>query len=168
MQLTSLSVVFKSYSIAKPSTMLSVPSPTDPVPSPLSSPFIYPANVSQLDVYAHDPLNNLICFTNKMSPFSRNVLLPPSVMESRMEREPVHKTQTEHKDSKLKTEAGSEKILNDGRVRRRRIGVLTSGGDSPGMNAAVRAIVRVAISKGCEAYAIFEGFEGRNTDDRGK
>lgn len=42
----------------------------------------------------------------------------------------------------------------------RRIGVLTSGGDSPGMNAAVRAVVRMAISKGCEAYAIYEGYEG--------
>ena len=42
-----------------------------------------------------------------------------------------------------------------------KIGVLTSGGDSPGMNAAVRAIVRVAISRGCDAYAIFEGFEGK-------
>ncbi|CAG8776960.1 19314_t:CDS:2, partial [Racocetra persica] len=34
------------------------------------------------------------------------------------------------------------------------------GGDSSGMNAAVRSIVRVAISRGCEAYAIFEGYEG--------
>ena len=30
----------------------------------------------------------------------------------------------------------------------RRIGVLTSGGDAPGMNAAVRAVTRAAISKG--------------------
>ena len=30
------------------------------------------------------------------------------------------------------------------------IGVLTSGGDAPGMNAAVRSVVRTAVSKGCK------------------
>ncbi|KAL8902579.1 MAG: hypothetical protein Q9207_004580 [Kuettlingeria erythrocarpa] len=44
--------------------------------------------------------------------------------------------------------------------RARRIGVMTSGGDAPGMNGAVRAVVRMAISNGCEAYAIYEGYEG--------
>ncbi len=43
---------------------------------------------------------------------------------------------------------------------RRRIGVLTSGGDSQGMNAAVRAVVRTALHEGAEAYAIYEGYEG--------
>ncbi|KAI9830436.1 MAG: hypothetical protein M1819_005688 [Sarea resinae] len=42
----------------------------------------------------------------------------------------------------------------------RRIGVMTSGGDAPGMNGAVRAIVRMSIVRGCEAYAIHEGYEG--------
>jgi len=42
----------------------------------------------------------------------------------------------------------------------RRIGVLTSGGDSQGMNAAVRAVVRAAIHFGAEPYAITEGYEG--------
>ncbi|KAJ5101245.1 hypothetical protein NUU61_003467 [Penicillium alfredii] len=44
--------------------------------------------------------------------------------------------------------------------KRRRIGVLTSGGDAPGMNGAVRAVVRMAIHCDCEAYAVFEGYEG--------
>lgn len=42
----------------------------------------------------------------------------------------------------------------------KRIGVLTSGGDSPGMNAAVRAAVRTAIYKGMEVYGIERGYEG--------
>ncbi|KAH8732254.1 phosphofructokinase-domain-containing protein, partial [Phaeosphaeriaceae sp. PMI808] len=42
----------------------------------------------------------------------------------------------------------------------RRIGVMTSGGDAPGMNGAVRAIVRMAIHNNCEAYAIYEGYDG--------
>ena len=45
-------------------------------------------------------------------------------------------------------------------MRRRRIAVLTSGGDSPGMNGVVRAVVRMAIHKGCEAFAIHEGYQG--------
>lgn len=44
--------------------------------------------------------------------------------------------------------------------KKRRIGVMTSGGDSPGMNGVVRAVVRTAIYRGCEAYAIHEGYEG--------
>ena len=36
----------------------------------------------------------------------------------------------------------------------RRIGVLTSGGDAPGMNAAVRAVVRTALDKGVEVVGI--------------
>lgn len=41
-----------------------------------------------------------------------------------------------------------------------RIGVLTSGGDAQGMNAAVRAVVRTALRKGIEVYAIAEGYRG--------
>ena len=42
----------------------------------------------------------------------------------------------------------------------RRIGVLTSGGDSPGMNAALRAVTRAAIDKGVEVVGIYEGYKG--------
>lgn len=40
------------------------------------------------------------------------------------------------------------------------IGVLTSGGDAPGMNAAVRAVIRTALARGLEVYAIREGYQG--------
>lgn len=42
----------------------------------------------------------------------------------------------------------------------KRIGVLTSGGDAQGMNAAVRAIVRIGLHCGAEVYAILEGYQG--------
>lgn len=42
----------------------------------------------------------------------------------------------------------------------KRIGVLTSGGDSPGMNAAVRAVVRKAIYHNVEVYGIYNGYQG--------
>lgn len=42
----------------------------------------------------------------------------------------------------------------------RTIGVLTSGGDAPGMNAAVRAVTRAAISNGIVVKAIYRGYKG--------
>ena len=42
----------------------------------------------------------------------------------------------------------------------RSIAVLTSGGDAPGMNAAVRAVVRTALERGARVFAIREGYEG--------
>ncbi len=41
-----------------------------------------------------------------------------------------------------------------------RIGIFTSGGDAPGMNAALRSAVRVALDEGMEIYAIYEGYQG--------
>lgn len=43
---------------------------------------------------------------------------------------------------------------------KKKIAVMTSGGDSPGMNAAVRAVVRMAIHMGCDAFCVYEGYEG--------
>lgn len=40
------------------------------------------------------------------------------------------------------------------------IGVMTSGGDAQGMNAAVRAVVRTALDRGVKVYAIYEGYQG--------
>ena len=42
----------------------------------------------------------------------------------------------------------------------KKIGVLTSGGDAPGMNAAVRAVVRAGIANGFEMYAVYDGYRG--------
>ena len=46
-----------------------------------------------------------------------------------------------------------------------RIGVLTSGGDAPGMNAAIRAVVRCAVFHGIEVSGIFQGYEGLISGD---
>ncbi|MFA9558723.1 6-phosphofructokinase [Evansella sp. AB-rgal1] len=47
----------------------------------------------------------------------------------------------------------------------KRIGVLTSGGDSPGMNAAIRAVVRKAIYHNLEVYGIYYGYAGLISGD---
>jgi 6-phosphofructokinase 1 len=46
-----------------------------------------------------------------------------------------------------------------------KIGVLTSGGDSPGMNAAIRAVVRTGIYYGMEVFGIMRGFTGMIEND---
>lgn len=45
------------------------------------------------------------------------------------------------------------------------IGVLTSGGDAPGMNAAIRAVTRAAISSGWKVFGIYRGYEGLINDE---
>ena len=42
----------------------------------------------------------------------------------------------------------------------KRIAVLTSGGDAPGMNAAVRAVVRSSVFYQIECYAVYQGYQG--------
>lgn len=99
-----------------------------------------PSEREACEVYAHDPLGTLVGFTTKANPFTRVKpagLLGLSKAEQMMDM------------SGPPTAGGKKKI-----------GVMTSGGDAPGMNAAVRAVVRMSIAKGCEAYAIYEGYEG--------
>lgn len=47
----------------------------------------------------------------------------------------------------------------------KKIGVLTSGGDAPGMNAAVRAVTRAALAKGIEVVGIHRGYAGLIEDE---
>ncbi|MBE6807687.1 MAG: 6-phosphofructokinase [Ruminococcaceae bacterium] len=47
----------------------------------------------------------------------------------------------------------------------KKIAVLTSGGDAPGMNAAVRAVVRTALNAGIEVYGVVRGFNGLINDE---
>ncbi|QWA11064.1 6-phosphofructokinase [Sodalis ligni] len=50
----------------------------------------------------------------------------------------------------------------------KKIGVLTSGGDSPGMNAAIRGVVRAGLSEGLEVYGVYDGFLGLFQDRMSK
>jgi 6-phosphofructokinase 1 len=42
----------------------------------------------------------------------------------------------------------------------KKIAVLTSGGDAPGMNACIRAVIRSAVAKGIEVFGVMRGYEG--------
>ncbi|RUP48864.1 6-phosphofructokinase, partial [Jimgerdemannia flammicorona] len=108
-------------------------------PAPSSNPLSVPLTASQTptELYALDPLNNLLTFTNVGHPLSCEVV-----------------------DRTTKPVAAPSSIPSGHSARRKKIGVLTSGGDSPGMNASVRAIVRVGIARGCDVYGIYEGYRG--------
>src|SRR5574344_897615 len=45
-----------------------------------------------------------------------------------------------------------------------KIGVFTSGGDAPGMNACIRAVVRAGIATGYEVFGIYDGYRGLLAD----
>ena len=45
------------------------------------------------------------------------------------------------------------------------IGILTSGGDAPGMNAAIRAVTRAAIYNGLQVKGIYRGYKGLVTGE---
>jgi 6-phosphofructokinase 1 len=61
------------------------------------------------------------------------------------------------------TDAGRIRFFAD-KAMIKRIGILTSGGDAPGMNAAIRAAVRTAIAADVEIYGIRDGYLGLHQD----
>lgn len=58
------------------------------------------------------------------------------------------------------TEAKRQELMDAMEDQIRTVGVLTSGGDAPGMNAAIRAVVRTALSKGWKVRGIRRGYHG--------
>lgn len=104
---------------------------------------VYPEYDKPIEVYTHDPLGTLVGFTSKRNAAARTA---GTVAFSRR--------------LTVTTPLQQQTPSSPNQTRKKRIGVMTSGGDAPGMNAAVRAIVRMAIAKGCVPYAIYEGYEG--------
>lgn len=104
-----------------------------------------------------DPLGNLLTFTDRATPFGSGKLKPKkSISHKRTHslgpRKPL--------SAQSSLEELPEKMASLLETPKKRIGILTSGGDSSGMNAAVRSITRVALQKGCMPYAIYEGYQG--------
>lgn len=55
--------------------------------------------------------------------------------------------------------------MSDEKKKIRRIGILTSGGDAPGMNAVIRAVTRMSIANGIEVLGILHGYAGLISND---
>ncbi|PIA13876.1 6-phosphofructokinase [Coemansia reversa NRRL 1564] len=89
-------------------------------------------------IATQDPLGNEVLFTPQANTFS---------MPSSPEIRPVHSKELPD-------------VLSLSGETRKNIGILTSGGDAPGMNACVRAVVRMAIARNCRPFFIYEGYQG--------
>lgn len=109
-------------------------------PSPLESSFV--------DFYLEDPLGNLVGFTNKNSPSN-----PSTTINSKDDFFVSDKIVEEIKEKESEVNTSSH-------GNKKRIAVLTSGGDSQGMCAAVRAVVRAGIYMNCEVFGCYEGYSG--------
>ena len=59
----------------------------------------------------------------------------------------------------------SGKIAETGGLHMKKIGILTSGGDAPGMNAVIRTVVRAGIAYGMDVMGIQQGYRGLIDDD---
>ncbi|KAF3934398.1 6-phosphofructokinase [Dactylellina cionopaga] len=99
-----------------------------------------PNDHAPFEIYTYDPLSTLVGFTSKPNPFT--TIAKPLPASSREEK---------HLQRDVIPTTGKN---------RRKIAVMTSGGDSPGMSGAVRAVVRSSIAMGHDAYCIYEGYEG--------
>ena len=109
---------------------------------------ITPNELYPNEVYCVDPLGYIIGFTACDEPLT---LVPP-LQKSHPKPGLV---------SNLMSKSGSQsRNIEETKAVRRNIAVMTSGGDSQGMNAAVRAVVRATIFHGSKAFAVQEGYAG--------
>lgn len=106
-------------------------------------------------LHTFDPVGTLIGFVAKHHPFSSNLHAPPKAATI------AHSVSSHNLQSAVKATVPTNNLTAaSSNGKKKKIGVMTSGGDAPGMNAAVRAVARMAMAKGCEPYAIREGYEG--------
>lgn len=129
-----LSVVFQSCDLALLASLLRAAD---------HSCQVTPSELFPVELYTFDPLGYLIGFTTASNPITcRPKVLAPLVPED---------------SSPMSHVPSTNEILE---VSGRNVAIMTSGGDAPGMNPCVRAVVRTAISKGCKAFCVMEGYEG--------
>ncbi|RCK64925.1 ATP-dependent 6-phosphofructokinase subunit alpha [Candida viswanathii] len=101
-----------------------------------------------------DPIGNIISFSNTKNELCKNTFTSAE--------EYVDLACEKILSTRKKVELEKEELLSEEAPKKakKKIGVMTSGGDAPGMNPAVRAVVRAGIYYGCDVYAVYEGYEG--------
>ncbi|ODV67953.1 alpha subunit of 6-phosphofructokinase [Hyphopichia burtonii NRRL Y-1933] len=106
------------------------------------------------NIISKDPLGNTIIFSNKESP-----LLNEKFNSADEYLEYKSKELLDSLDSMNNSKSTSELSIKE-KTKKKKIAVMTSGGDAPGMNPAVRAVVRAGIYYGCDVFAVYEGYTG--------
>ncbi|KAJ3393881.1 6-phosphofructokinase, alpha subunit [Entophlyctis sp. JEL0112] len=128
-----------------------------------------------LTLVAFDPVGNLLSVVddddflpshaNSRSPSTRPALVNPEHPPANIDESvPMISLENlpDRLDAYLPLDHVPDSATITGKTQQapKKIGVLTSGGDSSGMNAAVRAVARIALQRGCIPFAIHEGYEG--------
>lgn len=108
-----------------------------------------PNELAPTEVYFLDPAATLVGVTSMRNPVEVNPKAEPAKAKKPPALVPM---------SQLTSTSRGEFVPLE--LQRRNIAVMTSGGDAPGMNACVRAVVRTAIYRGMKAFVIREGYEG--------
>ncbi|AET37867.1 6-phosphofructokinase subunit beta Ecym_2114 [Eremothecium cymbalariae DBVPG len=127
---------------------------------------LYPTELNPMEVYTLDPQGNVIGFIktkNAISTMPSGPNMKVLMSKSRLGSKPMSSvaSSTDLRSGVLDTSETYPSLPRKiGDKPGKAIAVMTSGGDSPGMNANVRAIVRTAIFKGCRAFTVMEGYEG--------
>ncbi|CAI4518257.1 CCT_1a_G0022470.mRNA.1.CDS.1 [Saccharomyces cerevisiae] len=103
-------------------------------------------------VFLKDPMGNNITFSGLANATDSAPTSKDAFLEATSEDEIISRASSDASDL-LRQTLGSS-------LKKKKIAVMTSGGDSPGMNAAVRAVVRTGIHFGCDVFAVYEGYEG--------
>ncbi|KAL3235686.1 ATP-dependent 6-phosphofructokinase subunit beta [Nakaseomyces bracarensis] len=122
----------------------------------------YPTELTPAQIYTLDPLGNVIGFTgNKLAIATEMPLVIPTIEdEDDSEFSSKEGSFTDLTTLMRTTSAYPSLPTRIANRSDRRIAVLTSGSDAPGMNSVIRAVVRSTIFKGCRSFVIREGFEG--------
>lgn len=120
----------------------------------------YPSELFPMQLYTLDPLGNVVGVTSTKNAVSTMPTRPP-VFE---EKSPSAIASKVHSytdlSSCVKTSDTYPSLPEQSKHVKKAVAVMTSGGDAPGMNSNVRAIVRSAIFKGCRAFVVMEGYSG--------
>jgi 6-phosphofructokinase 1 len=100
------------------------------------------------EIHLRDPVGNDITISRYESPLSK------------MSYESTEDYLKQKSEAILKSRKKADFEQTSSQHPKKKIAVMTSGGDAPGMNPAVRAVVRAGIYLGCDVYAVYEGYEG--------
>lgn len=113
----------------------------------LNLPIIKPSPLekNRIEFFIEDPVGNLVGFTNKVN--NKTIDSNDEFFASDEEIKKFKQTQEEN-------------LIKNASQTKKRIAVLTSGGDSQGMCAAVRSVVRAGIYLDCEVFGCYEGYSG--------
>ncbi|CUS23337.1 LAQU0S09e02498g1_1 [Lachancea quebecensis] len=120
----------------------------------------YPTDLFPMELYAVDPVGNVVGVTKTKNAVSAMPTAPPASKGCFTSTAPSSAQSTIDLTSTGSMSISDSLSAEPKSSEQKAIAVMTSGGDAPGMNANVRAIVRTAISKGCRAYVVMEGYEG--------